>query len=126
MNPVGTALRILPALPELAPARGGGSGTGAAGAPAGSFSATLQDAMAEVDGSQTRAEGVVRGVLEGTGGDVHKAVFAVKKANLSFQLMLQVMNKLIAAYPQVGRLTFYGRCSSLTPSPNASSLTTLN
>jgi|SRR5882762_2871761 len=103
MNPITTALRILPALPELVPARSGGSGTGAAG---GSFSATLRDAMAEVDGSQTRAESVVRGVLEGTGEDVHKAVIAVEKADLSFQLMLQVRNKLIAAYQEVERLQF--------------------
>jgi len=106
MNPITTALRILPALPELVPARSGGSGTGVAGAPAGSFSATLRDAISEVDGSQTRAESVVRGVLEGTGEDVHKAVIAVEKADLSFQLMLQVRNKLIAAYQEVERLQF--------------------
>ncbi len=101
MNPAIAPLRILPALPELSPARGGGGA-----APAGSFSETLRDAITEVDHTQAQAEGVVRGVLEGTGADVHKAVIAVEKADLSFQLMLQVRNKIIAAYQEVERLQF--------------------
>ena len=48
----------------------------------------------------------MRGVLEGTGTDVHKAVIAVEKADLSFQLMLQVRNKIVAAYQEVERLQF--------------------
>lgn len=101
MNPAISPLRILPALPDLVSAR---PETGAA--QPGSFSATLQDAIAEVDLTQSRADNVVRGVLEGTGEDVHKAVIAVEKADLSFQLMLQIRNKLIAAYQEVERLQF--------------------
>ena len=102
MNVAITPLRILPALPELSPARGSGGGA----AQPGSFAETLRDAIVEVDDTQTQAEGVVRGVLEGTGADVHKAVIAVEKADLSFQLMLQVRNKIIAAYQEVERLQF--------------------
>jgi flagellar hook-basal body complex protein FliE len=98
MNPAISLLRILPALPELTPGRGA--------APSGSFSATLQDAMVDVDHLQAQAEGAVRGVLEGTGTDVHKAVIAVEKSDLAFQLMLQVRNKIIAAYQEVERLQF--------------------
>ena len=93
-----SSLRILPALPELPAGRGGASGGG--------FSATLRNAIAEVDHLQVQAEGAVRGVLEGSGADVHKAVIAVEKADLSFQLMLQVRNKIIAAYQEVERLQF--------------------
>jgi flagellar hook-basal body complex protein FliE len=104
MNPAISSLRILPALPEFSPARGGASSLGSSSA--GSFSATLQDAIADVDHLQSQAVGEVRGVLEGTGADVHKAVIAVEKADLSFQLMLQVRNKIIAAYQEVERLQF--------------------
>ena len=100
MNPI-SALRILPALPDFPPARHGGTG-----APGGSFSEAFQDAIAEVDRTQVRAENVVRGVLEGSGADVHKATIAVEKADLSFQLMLQVRNKIVAAYQEVERLQF--------------------
>lgn len=103
MNAI-TSLRILPALPEMSPARSS-SGAGG-GAQPGSFAETLRDAIVEVDHSQTQAENVVRGVLEGTGADVHKAAIAVEKADLSFQLMLQVRNKIIAAYQEVERLQF--------------------
>ncbi len=97
MNAI-TPLRILPAFPEASAPRGG--------VRPGGFSETLREAVAEVDRTQTQAESVVRGVLEGTGMDVHKAVIAVEKADLSFQLMLQVRNKIVAAYQEVERLQF--------------------
>jgi len=101
MNAI-SALRILPAVQPLPPGRASGDAAG----PAGSFSATLRDAIAEVDRTQVQAESTVRGVLEGTGTDLHKAVIAVEKADLSFQLMLQVRNKIVAAYQEVERLQF--------------------
>jgi flagellar hook-basal body complex protein FliE len=100
MNPAISPLRILPVTPEFSPARGGGA------AQRGGFAETLKDAIVEVDHMQAQAESAVRGVLEGTGADVHRAVIAVEKADLSFQLMLQVRNKLIAAYQEVERLQF--------------------
>lgn len=106
MNPVTSPLRILPALPDLLPADLSPARPENGAAQPGSFSATLRDAIAEVDLTQSRADNVVRGVLQGTGEDVHKAVIAVEKADLSFQLMLQIRNKLIAAYQEVERLQF--------------------
>jgi len=96
------SLRILPALAPLTPAKTGG---GAAGSSA-NFSDTLRSAIADVDQAQVQAESTVRDVLQGTGTDVHKAVIAVEKADLSFQLMLQVRNKIVAAYQEVERLQF--------------------
>ena len=101
MNAI-SALRILPVTTPLSPERAGGGAAGQAD----SFSATLRDAIADVDHAQVQAESTVRGVLEGTGTDVHKAVIAVEKADLSFQLMLQVRNKIVAAYQEVERLQF--------------------
>lgn len=101
MNAI-AALRILPATAPLSQDRTAGAASGQAG----SFSETLRDAIADVDRVQVQAENTVRGVLEGTGTDVHKAVIAVEKADLSFQLMLQVRNKIVAAYQEVERLQF--------------------
>ena len=100
------SLRILPALAPLSPQKTGGISTGGAPGDSANFSDTLRNAIADVDQAQVQAESTVRGVLQGTGTDVHKAVIAVEKADLSFQLMLQVRNKIVAAYQEVERLQF--------------------
>jgi len=37
---------------------------------------------------------------------VHSAMIAVEKADLSFQMMLQVRNKIVAAYQEISRMNF--------------------
>ena len=44
------------------------------------------------------------GVVEGNGTDVHSALIAVEKADLSFQLMMQVRNKIVSAYEEISRM----------------------
>jgi len=55
---------------------------------------------------QSQAESKVAGVLEGSGADVHSALIAVEKADLSFQLMMQVRNKIVSAYQEISRMQF--------------------
>jgi flagellar hook-basal body complex protein FliE len=45
-------------------------------------------------------------MLGGHTADVHDAMIAVQKADLSFQLMMQVRNKVVAAYQEVERMQF--------------------
>ena len=45
-------------------------------------------------------------MVEGNGADVHEAMIAVQKADLSFQLMLQVRNKVVQAYQQIAGMQF--------------------
>jgi|SRR5208282_2320516 len=94
-----SALRILPAEIESAasafpPESGGG------------FGDTLRGAMDEMGQLSSRAETKVAGVLEGNGTDVHSALIAVEKADLSFQLMMQVRNKIVSAYQEISRMQF--------------------
>jgi flagellar hook-basal body complex protein FliE len=96
MNNAISPLRILPAETPVAPAREGD----------GSFSARLQDAMQSVEQLQDRANQQVGAMLDGNGLDVHSAMIAVEKADLSFQLMLQVRNKIVQAYQEVARMQF--------------------
>jgi flagellar hook-basal body complex protein FliE len=97
-NPV-SSLRILPvpvesAAAALAPAAGGG------------FADTLRGALDEMGELSSQAETKVAGVLTGTGTDVHSALIAVEKADLSFQLMMQVRNKIVSAYQEISRMQF--------------------
>jgi len=97
VNPVST-LRILPA--ELEPTAAQPSAEG------GEFMDTLRGAMDQVNDLQGAAEGKVASLLNGSGMDVHSAMIAVEKADLSFQLMMQVRNKIVQAYQEISRMQF--------------------
>lgn len=71
-----------------------------------SFSDTLRSALDDVGQLQGQAENKVAGVLTGNGTDVHSALIAVEKADLSFQLMMQVRNKIVSAYQEISRMQF--------------------
>jgi len=92
-------LRILPAeLPNAAGEPPDASGGG--------FADTLRAAIDEMGELGARADAKVAGVLTGNGADVHSALIAVEKADLSFQLMMQVRNKIVSAYQEISRMQF--------------------
>lgn len=66
------------------------------------FEALLKDAVNKVNTVQNEAEKAIQELS--SGGDVTSAVIAMEKADLSFQVMLQVRNKLINAYEEIMRL----------------------
>jgi flagellar hook-basal body complex protein FliE len=117
MNSAISSLRILPAAAETV-LRSTGNGEGpTAGSAAGSsfdadtevqpeFSDVLHSALDDMQNLQGAAETKVAGVLDGTGTDVHSALIAVEKADLSFQLMMQVRNKIVSAYQEISRMQF--------------------
>lgn len=81
----------------------GGSPAGAAGAP---FGDLLKNAVHGIDGLQQQASAAVDGLMRGTGVDVHDALIATQKADMSFELALAVRNKAVAAYQQVMGMQF--------------------
>jgi len=97
MNPVG--MRILPADFEFAtPTQAPQNGSG--------FGDVLKDAVRQVDDLHAEASVKVSELLAGQGGDVHSAMIAVEKADLTFQLMMQVRNKVVQAYQEISRMQF--------------------
>jgi flagellar hook-basal body complex protein FliE len=94
-----SSLRILPA--ELETAALGPATDAAPG-----FREVLHSAMDDIGQLEGQAEAKVAGVLDGTGADVHSALIAVEKADLSFQLMMQVRNKIVSAYEEISRMQF--------------------
>ncbi len=67
---------------------------------------TLKETMQKVESLQTEAEKQVEGMMSGQGVDIHSAMIAVEKADLSFQLMMQVRNKIVDAYQQISQMPF--------------------
>ena len=70
------------------------------------FVQTLEETMQKVEALQTEAEKQVEGMVSGQGVDIHSAMIAVEKADLSFQLMMQVRNKIVEAYQQISQMPF--------------------
>ncbi len=94
-----SSLRILPA-------DSGPAGLGSASKSGSGFLDVLHSAMDDMQHLQGQAESKVAGVFEGSGADVHSAMIAVEKADLSFQLMMQVRNKIVSAYEEISRMQF--------------------
>lgn len=70
------------------------------------FSDLLTEAMGNVDTLQDQAAEAVRGLMSGTGVDVHQATIATEKASMAFELALAVRNKAVQAYQQVMGMQF--------------------
>ena len=70
------------------------------------FLDTLRNAVGQVKDLQSQADTQVASLLSGDGQDVHSAMIAVEKANLAFELMLQVRNKMVSAYQEVSKIPF--------------------
>jgi len=82
---------------------------GFSGAPTGGkaeFMDSLRSAMDQIGSLQSEADNKVAQLLTGNGQDVHSAMIAVEKANLSFQMMVQVRNKIVQAYQQISAIPF--------------------
>jgi len=70
------------------------------------FSDLLTDAVGEVNSLQDQAAGAVKGLMTGSGVDVHQAMIATEKASMAFELALAVRNKAVQAYQQVMSMQF--------------------
>ena len=87
-------------IPDLKPAVPGASDAGK------KFFETLQGAIGEVNRLQTEAQAKVADLVGNNGEDVHQTMIAVEKADVAFQLMMQVRNKIVQAYQEVSRMAF--------------------
>jgi flagellar hook-basal body complex protein FliE len=79
------------------------SQVGGAGAPAEGFAESLGRLVSSVESTSADANGAVSRMLDGT-GDVHEAMIALQRADMTFQLTVQVRNKLLQAYQEIMRM----------------------
>ena len=98
--PVGSIASTI-ASPAVAPA----SASSAKAAPAGSagFGDSLSRLVDSVDASGKAANTAVDQMLQGT-GEVHDAMIALQRAELTLQLTVQMRNKLVQAYQDIMRM----------------------
>ena len=68
------------------------------------FSEMLGEAIQEVNNLQSQAGEEVQKAMTGEITDIHTAMIAVQKADVSFQMMMQVRNKLVSAYQEIMKM----------------------
>jgi flagellar hook-basal body complex protein FliE len=84
-------------LPDIAPV-----GSGSAGGT--SFKDVLGSAIQSVESARSSADQTVARFLAGDGEDLHSTILASQRADLEFQMFLQVRNKVVSAYQEVMRM----------------------
>ncbi len=67
----------------------------------GAFAETLKTAMGEVNRLYAEADEAVNELSTGKNTDIHNTMIALEKAEISFQIMMQVRNKIISAYETI-------------------------
>jgi len=91
---IGAGVPIIPIrMPEATPA-----------AEAGVFSGVLAEAIGRVEQYRTGAEQATERFLSGEGEDLHKVVMETQRAELAFDMFLQMKNKVVQAYQEVMRM----------------------
>ena len=91
--PIASPIPAAPAKVTSVPSQGGRA-----------FHAAFTDAVAKVETFQTNAQASIDRFLTGEGEELHKVALATQQAELSFDLFLQVRNKVVAAYEEVMRM----------------------
>jgi len=81
-----------------APSTGTGAGS--------DFLNELRGAVDQVSQLQSDASTKVSSMLSGNGQDIHSTMIAVQKADLAFELMVEMRNKIVSAYQEISRIPF--------------------
>jgi flagellar hook-basal body complex protein FliE len=69
----------------------------------GGFGDALNKMVGAVESSEAQANTAVSGMLSG-GTDVHDAMIALQRADLTLQFSVQIRNKLVQAYQEIMRM----------------------
>jgi flagellar hook-basal body complex protein FliE len=68
------------------------------------FGGLLHEAIEKVNHIQLQASQAVDALVTGQTQNVHQTMIALQQADVSFQLMMQVRNKLVTAYEEIQRM----------------------
>ncbi len=80
-----------------------GTGTTAETTP---FAGVMRTMVEQTSALDQQASQAVEGVMNGQGVEIHDAMIATQKADIAFELTLQVRNKAVAAYQQMMNMQF--------------------
>jgi len=70
------------------------------------FGKVLQNSISQIQEMNTNAEVSLEKLASGEVQDIHQVMIAVEKANITFETMMQVRNKLLDAYKEIMNMRF--------------------
>lgn len=70
-----------------------------------SFGTMLARSLDDVNQLHTAADTAVQNFAAGKQKDIHQTMIALEKADVAFQLLMQVRNKIISAYETIMRMS---------------------
>jgi flagellar hook-basal body complex protein FliE len=73
-------------------------------ASSGGFSSMLQNAIQSVEAPGNAAGQAIQNMLSGGSEELHTVALAVQRADLTFDLAMQVRNKVISAYQEIMKM----------------------
>jgi flagellar hook-basal body complex protein FliE len=68
------------------------------------FRSLLNSAIQHVTTSQTNADAAVKSFLSGETDELHSTILATQRADLEFDMFMQVRNKVVSAYQEIMRM----------------------
>src|ERR1700691_3082406 len=80
------------------------AGTTSAAGGTGAFQSMLEGMIGNVEQSQTQASQAAQNFLSGGDEELHSVALAAQRADLQFNLFLQVRNKAVSAYQEIMRM----------------------
>ncbi len=69
-----------------------------------SFQSLLGDFVSDVNQKQAAASDAVTGLLSGKNVSLHQAMISMEEASVSFQMMVEVRNRLLDSYQELMRM----------------------
>jgi flagellar hook-basal body complex protein FliE len=69
-----------------------------------SFGNMLTDSVKQVNRLQLEADSSINDLAAGKQADLHRTMIAMEKASISFELLMQIRNKVMSAYDKIMRM----------------------
>jgi flagellar hook-basal body complex protein FliE len=70
----------------------------------GEFRSLLNSAVQHVTAAQNNADAAVQSFLSGETDELHSTILATQRADLEFDMFMQVRNKVVSAYQEIMRM----------------------
>jgi flagellar hook-basal body complex protein FliE len=70
------------------------------------FAGVFQSIIQQSSSLDQKAQQAVTGLMDGSGVELHDAMIATQKADMAFELALQMRNKAVGAYQQMMNMQF--------------------
>ncbi len=69
------------------------------------FGDYIKGSLADVNRQMIDADQAIEDLSTGKNQDIHNTMIAMQKAEISFELVMQIRNKLISAYDEIRRMS---------------------